>query len=122
MGSPKCTREASTSTNFTYPGRNIWHYHGVPAGVQDPALLASIGLPPGEASNAHTVYAYRAGPVPTTTNYDSAWIQDTITMGAWTFNVGLRYDTQDGENPAASVDANIAFPELMPALPGAARP
>ena len=62
------------------------------------------------------VYAYRQGPVPIISNYDSAWIQDTMTTGQWTFNVGLRYDLQDGKNEAGTVDANIGFPEVMPPL------
>jgi hypothetical protein len=39
-----------------------------------------------------------------------------MTMGQWTFNVGFRYDSQDGENKAGSVDANIGFPTVMPSL------
>jgi hypothetical protein len=66
--------------------------------------------------DAHLVYAYRQGPVPGIANYNSAWIQDTMTMGSWTFNLGFRYDHQDGENGAGTVDANIGFPEVMPAL------
>jgi hypothetical protein len=62
------------------------------------------------------VYAYRQGPVPIISNYDSAWIQDTMTTGQWTFNAGLRYDLQDGKNEAGTVDANIGFPEVMPPL------
>ena len=110
------TREATTSSSWYYPGRNIWHYHGVPAGVQDPAFLESIGLPGSQASNAHAVYAYRQDPAPITTNYDSLWVQDTMTMNAWTFNAGLRWDDQGGKNGAATVNANPAFPNEMPGL------
>jgi len=109
-------REAEM-TDFTfYPGRNIDHTHGQVAGVQNPYLLASLGLPPSRYQDAHMVYAYRQGPVPVISNYDSAWIQDTMTTGQWTFNVGLRYDLQDGKNEAGTVDANIGFPEVLPPL------
>jgi hypothetical protein len=109
-------REAAGEGAWSYPGRNIIHYAGNIAGVQDPELLASLGLPPNRAMDAGMVYAYRQGPTPTVVYYDSAWIQDTMTRGQWTFNVGLRYDSQSGENKAATVDANIGFPEVMPAI------
>jgi len=109
-------REAVQEESWTYPGRNLWHYDGIAAGVQDPGLLAWLGLPPERAGDAHMVYAYRQGPVPLVADYVSLWVQDTMTMGPWTFNAGLRYDLQDGENRAGSVDANLGFPEVMPAL------
>ena len=109
-------REAVKEEAWSYPGRNILHVHGAIAGVQDPGLLWWLGLPPERASDAHMVYAYRQGPVPIVANYESLWVQDTMTMGPWTINVGLRYDAQDGENRAGTVAANPAFPEVMPGL------
>ena len=109
-------REAQRTSIFSYPGRNLRHYAGNIAGVQDPDLLAFLGLPPDRYLDAGMVYAYRGGPAPTVGNYDSAWIQDTMTGGRWTVNVGLRYDSQSGENKVASVDANPAFPDVMPTL------
>ena len=110
------TREATTSSAWSYPGRNIWHEHGALVGYQNPAFLEGLGLPGDRASDAHRVNAYRQGPAPVTANYDSAWIQDTISSGNWTLNAGLRFDAQDGENGAASVAANPAFPQFAPAL------
>jgi len=109
-------REAAQEESWSYPGRNLWHYDGSIADVQVPGLLAWLGLPPKRADDANMVYAYRQGPVPLVVNYGSLWVQDTMTMGPWTFNAGLRYDLQDGENRAGSVDANGGFPEVMPAL------
>lgn len=109
-------REASIEDAWSYPGRNISHYHGAIGNVQNPDLLWLLGLPPERASDAHSVYAYRQSPVPVIVNQSSLWIQDTMTVGPWTINVGLRYDVQDGENRAGSVDANGGFPEVMPAL------
>jgi len=48
-------------------------------------------------------------------DYTAGWLQDTLTTGNWTVNLGLRYDLQKGKNLAASIDANEAFPELLPA-------
>lgn len=49
-------------------------------------------------------------------DYTSAWVQDTITLGRWTINAGLRYDLQDGTNEPFEIPGNPAFPELLPAL------
>jgi len=108
-------REAGGSSAWSFPGRNIWHYDGAYAGL-DADTLAGFGIPASRLPDAGVVYAYRQGPAPTFTYYDSAWVQDTITTGQWTFNAGLRLDQQDGENQGATVDANIAFPDRMPAL------
>ena len=48
--------------------------------------------------------------------YDSAWLQDTITAGRWTFNVGLRYDKQEVENLPSSDPGNPQAQGLIPAL------
>jgi len=109
-------REAEGEDFWSYPGRNLWHYHGAIADVQHPGLLAWLGLPPERASDAHVVYAYRGGAVPLVAEYESLWIQDTMTMGPWTFNVGLRYDVQDGLNQPGTVPGNPAFPEVLPPL------
>ncbi len=109
-------REGSQEFGFAYPGRNILHYHGAVVGVQDPGLLWWLGLPPERSGDAHMVYAYRQGPVPVVANYESLWVQDTVTMGPWTFNAGLRYDVQDGENGTGTVSGNPAFPDVMPDL------
>jgi hypothetical protein len=109
-------REAEWTTSWSYPGRNIFHQAGNIVGVQAPDLLATFGLPPDRYLDAGLVYAYRAGPTPTVGYYDSAWVQDTLSTGPWTLNVGLRYDRQKGENEPATVAANLAFPEVVPAL------
>ncbi len=109
-------REASTSSSWTYPGRNLWHEHGQLVGYQNADFLESLGLPGSRAGDAHRVNAYRQGPAVTTSNYESYWVQDTITSGSWTFNAGFRFDGQDGENAPASVDANPAFPQFAPQL------
>ena len=48
--------------------------------------------------------------------YTSAFLQDTLTAGRLTLNLGLRYDRQTGRNMPTSVAANPAFPELLPAV------
>ncbi len=48
--------------------------------------------------------------------YDTAYVQDTLTIGGFTANVGLRYDKQGGSNGAAHVDANRYRPDLLPAI------
>ena len=109
-------REAQVEQSFSYPGRNLWHYHGAILGVQNPDLVAWFGLPPERYVDAHVVYAYRGGAVPLVAEYESLWMQDTMTMGSWTLNVGLRYDVQDGVNEAGTIPGNPAFPEILPPL------
>jgi hypothetical protein len=46
--------------------------------------------------------------------YTSAYLQDTMTVGNLTFNAGLRYDIQGGENLARTTVANVAFPQVLP--------
>ena len=48
-------------------------------------------------------------------SYDSAWVQDTITLDRWTINAGLRYDNQTLENLAVSAPGN---PQAPPAFEG----
>jgi hypothetical protein len=47
--------------------------------------------------------------------YTNAYVQDTLTVGNLTANVGLRYDVQDSKNLPASIRANSAFPSILPA-------
>ncbi|MEJ2084598.1 MAG: carboxypeptidase regulatory-like domain-containing protein [Acidobacteriota bacterium] len=109
-------RRVESTTDWTYPGRDILNYHGAYFGVQDPDLLAIFGLPPERYMDAHFLYAYRQGGVSATVDYRGLWGQDTITWGKWTVNDGLRYDVADGENKAGVVDANPAFPQVMPEI------
>ncbi len=48
--------------------------------------------------------------------YDSAWVQDTISLDRWTINVGLRYDKQESENLSAVSEANPELPDLLPQI------
>ncbi|MDA8018528.1 MAG: TonB-dependent receptor [Thermoanaerobaculia bacterium] len=55
-------------------------------------------------------------------DYTSLYVQDTITSGNLTANVGLRYDLQDGRTRAASVPALAGFetlPDGTPFMPAA---
>ncbi len=49
------------------------------------------------------------------TEYGSAFLQDTISKGSLTANLGLRYDRQTGKNLASTAAANPVFPDLLPA-------
>jgi hypothetical protein len=49
-------------------------------------------------------------------HYDSAFLQDTITSGNLTANVGLRYDKQGGSNNPQTVAANRFRPDLLPTV------
>ncbi|MEO8505217.1 MAG: carboxypeptidase regulatory-like domain-containing protein [Acidobacteriota bacterium] len=49
-------------------------------------------------------------------SYKNAYLQDTLTAGNLTANLGLRYDVQHTENLAQTVPANAAFPSILPAV------
>jgi hypothetical protein len=55
-----------------------------------------------------------------TAEYESAYLQDTITAGNLTANVGVRYDIQKGSQLAATLNASPVVPNLFPGytIPG----
>lgn len=46
--------------------------------------------------------------------YENLYVQDTLSAGNLTANIGLRYDKQSAENLPATMRANPAFPTLLP--------
>ncbi len=50
------------------------------------------------------------------TEYDSAWIQDTLSVGPWTVAAGVRYDKQGGENLPSVSPENPKAQGLIPEL------
>ena len=95
-------REFDVRSAYIFPGRQLWHIAGENWGVE-----------PGPKD---FLMAQRSAPTPVSQSYTSVWLQDTLTMGVWTVNAGLRYDLQEGENEPAYVTANPAFPEVLPAV------
>jgi hypothetical protein len=49
-------------------------------------------------------------------NYKDLYLQDTLTAGNLTANIGLRYDTQDGENLAQTQPASSFAPTVLPTV------
>ena len=88
---------------LVWPGRNVGHIAG-----------EVFGAPPGPVD---FVFAQRGGEDGLAKiDYTSLWLQDTISLGAWTINAGLRYDHQAAENVPTTVAANPAFFDVMPAV------
>lgn len=50
------------------------------------------------------------------TEYTSAWLQDTMTIGRWTLAAGARYDKQKGENLPSVSPENAQAQGLVPEL------
>ncbi|HEX7182864.1 MAG TPA: TonB-dependent receptor [Thermoanaerobaculia bacterium] len=61
------------------------------------------------------LFLARDGRVRSENRYTEAFVQDTLTAGNLTANIGLRYDRQEGKGLDTSVRANTAFPDLLPA-------
>jgi hypothetical protein len=91
-------RTYETSSNFFWPGRNIFTDNA----------FGEVG-------------AMRGIATPVVVEYFSLWAQDTISLGRFTVNLGLRFDDQSGVNEAFTVAANPMVPNVLPALnyPGA---
>ncbi|HYK41259.1 MAG TPA: TonB-dependent receptor [Thermoanaerobaculia bacterium] len=54
--------------------------------------------------------------------YYNAWFGDTVTAGNLTFNAGVRYDIQKGNNIGSQAPGNVTIPDLLPGLNGTAGP
>jgi hypothetical protein len=65
---------------------------------------------------AYYTYLYADGILNYEVKYKNAYVQDTMTAGNLTANVGLRYDIQSGQHLAGFSRANPARPDLMPAI------
>ena len=88
-------RNYDSYSNFTWPGGNAFTFN----------------------SGSTSFYAYKRGvATPTAMEYFSLWVQDTISFGNFTLNLGLRYDDQSGVNEQFTVDANPLAPDVLPAL------
>lgn len=58
----------------------------------------------------------RDGQVESRARYTEAYVQDTLSAGRLSANIGLRYDRQTGRSLHTSVAANRVFPDLLPAV------
>ena len=88
-------RTYETSSDFTWPGRNIFTFN---------------------SGSTTFVSAKRGIATPVTQEYFSFWAQDTISFGKFTVNLGLRFDDQSGVNEASVVAGNPLVPDVLPAL------
>jgi hypothetical protein len=79
--------------------------------------IASASAAPGDETyiRAGEAVITRAARPSYGSNYRSAFVGDTITAGNLTLNAGFRYDIQRARNNSNSVEANPAFPDLLPA-------
>jgi hypothetical protein len=50
------------------------------------------------------------------TTYTSGYVQDTLTSGSLTANIGVRYDKQGGTNLPSTEPANVSYPTVLPAF------
>jgi hypothetical protein len=82
--------------------------------------LQALGYPDGLG----WVELSRAGDARSVVNTTSFYAGDTIALGRFTVNAGLRFDRQTGENEASTSPANGLAPSILPALdfPGAKAP
>jgi len=72
---------------------------------------AQVGLPTG----FNFLAAARDSGLHVEQKYTDAYLQDTLTSGNLTVNLGIRYDKQEPTNLSASVPANPVLPTALPA-------
>jgi hypothetical protein len=89
-------------STFAWPGRNLFTID-----------MSRFGFPQG-IEQVVGVAGYSGAP--NSTEYTSLWVQDTISLGRWTINAGLRYDDQTGTNDAVVSPGNATFPGTLPDL------
>lgn len=70
-----------------------------------------FGLPPGFGG----VYIHRSVDAWTTQKYTDVYLGDTMLLGNWTIQAGLRYDLQKGSMENTTAPAHPLFPEVFPA-------
>jgi hypothetical protein len=68
------------------------------------------------AANDLRAQVFRQGNGGNRANYFDLHASDTMAVGRATINVGVRYDHQSGEALPSTIEANPAFPSLVPGL------
>ncbi len=77
-------------------------------------LIEEAGIA-GTAGDNLLILTRAAGPK-VKNEYKSGYLQDTMTVGNLTANVGLRYDVQGGTNLAKTVVSNSLLPSVLPSV------
>jgi hypothetical protein len=96
-------RQAESVTNRGFPGGGL-----IEAPNED-----GFGPPP---NGLNGLYLARNALAGVNMKYTSGYVQDTVTTGNLTANLGLRFDDQTGDNLAETVPANSIDPALLPAV------
>jgi hypothetical protein len=65
-------------------------------------------------TDSNVVGVARDGNPDVVTEYTNAYVQDTLTVGNLTANLGLRYDKQGGENVGVTLKASPHLPNALP--------
>ena len=104
------------ASNFFNTG-NLSHELKYGAGYRTAEQSSLSRLPGGgfECCGGLLVLAREADPK-IKTEYTNLFVQDTLSKGNLTANLGLRYDRQGGENLASTARANPVAPDLLPAV------
>jgi hypothetical protein len=106
-------RVATSVTSSNWQGGG---YIESPAVARDNPFVGP-GSPCGPtATVCNEVYLSRGSFPGERMNYKSAYVQDTLTTGNLTVNLGLRYDRQSGDILSEKVAANPIVPSLLPAV------
>ncbi|HVR99115.1 MAG TPA: carboxypeptidase regulatory-like domain-containing protein, partial [Thermoanaerobaculia bacterium] len=76
-----------------------------------------INLDPSQVGTATETFALaRNGNANVKQTFDSVYLQDTVTAGNLTANLGVRYDRQTGENQSKSIQGSALLPGVLPTV------
>jgi carboxypeptidase family protein/TonB-dependent receptor-like protein len=120
--SPRPQKQYKADASTFFNTSSVSHELKFGAGYRE-ATVTSLSRWPGVGFEIYVGYPNiqyailaRDANVKSKTKYESAYVQDTLTMGNLTLNGGLRYDKQFGQNLPSEVRANPVFSDLLPAV------
>lgn len=94
-------RDFSVTSSTTWPADGVAHFQG-----------ENFGIP----GNLEVALVTRAGRQKFEAEYESLWLQDTLSRDRWTLNAGLRVDRQGGAKLASRTAASSRLPNELPAV------
>jgi hypothetical protein len=94
-------RDFAVTSSTAWPADGVVHLQGENFGIDGSTEVALVT---------------RAGRQEFEAEYESLWLQDTLSHERWTINAGLRLDRQSGANLASATAASSRLPEDLPAI------
>ena len=108
-------RQARLDASSFFSTGNVAHELKYGAGYRTVEQTTLNRWPGGGIDVGGVLILSREGTANVEADYGNLFVQDTVSLGNLTANLGLRWDRQGGELLDTNVAANPVFPELLPA-------